>query len=148
VAVQLDVLASVSEVAQPAVALVVVVVEPLVVFGVVVAVQLDVLASVSEVAQPGVALVVVVVEPLVVFVVVAVELDVLVSVSEVAQPGVALVVVVVESQAAVDIAPAVDVLVPVSVVAVEVDSPGRPRFLAFPNVDYSASSSSSVAVGG
>jgi hypothetical protein len=43
---------------------------------------------------------------------------------------------------------AFDFLVPVSVVAVEVDSPGRPRFFAFPNIDYFASYPSSVeAVG-
>ena len=61
----------------------------------------------------------------------------LVSVADVAEP-----------QVSVDIAVAFDVLVPVSVVAVEVDSSGRPRFPAFPNVDYYASSSSSVeAVG-
>jgi hypothetical protein len=61
----------------------------------------------------------------------------LVSVADVAEP-----------QASVDIAVAFDVLVPVSVVSVEVDSSGRPRFLAFPNVDYYASSSSSVEVVG
>jgi hypothetical protein len=38
--------------------------------------------------------------------------------------------------------------VSVSVVVVEVDSPGRPRFPAFPNVDHYASSSSSVEVVG
>ena len=51
-----------------------------------------------------------------------------------------------EPQASVDIALAFDVLIPVSVVAVEVDSSGCPKFLAFPNVDYYASSSSSVEV--
>ena len=51
-------------------------------------------------------------------------------------------------QASADIAVAFVVLVPVSVVVVEVDSPGRPKFLAFPNVDYYASSSSSVEVVG
>jgi hypothetical protein len=55
---------------------------------------------------------------------------------------------VAEPRASVDIALAFDVLVPVSVVAVEVYSSGRPRFLAFPNVDYFASSSSSVDVVG
>jgi len=45
---------------------------------------------------------------------------------------------------AVDIAVAFDVLVVVSVVAVEVDSPGRPRFFAFPNIDYYANCSSFV----
>jgi hypothetical protein len=45
-------------------------------------------------------------------------------------------------QAADDIALAFAVLVPVSVVAVEVDSPGRSRFVAFPNFCYFARSSS------
>ncbi|HZV47166.1 MAG TPA: hypothetical protein VFG06_07475 [Thermodesulfovibrionales bacterium] len=61
----------------------------------------------------------------------------LVSVADVAEP-----------RASVDIALAFDVLVPVSVVAVEVYSSGRPRFLAFPNADYFSSSSSSVDVVG
>jgi len=75
---------------------------------------------------------------------------------EVSEPGVVFVGIlfvalvsvadVAEPQASVDIAVAFDVLVPVSVVAVEVDSSGRPRFHAFPNVDYYASSSSSVEV--
>ena len=78
--------------------------------------------------------------------------------SEVAEPGAVFVGIVfsalvsaadvVEPQASVDIAPAFGVLVPASVVAGEVDSPGRPRFLAFPSVDYCASSSSSVEVVG
>ena len=51
-----------------------------------------------------------------------------------------------EPQASVDIAVAFDVLVPVSAVAVEVDSSGCPRSPAFPNADYYASSSSSVEV--
>jgi hypothetical protein len=51
-----------------------------------------------------------------------------------------------ELQVSGDIALAFDVLVPVAVVAVEVYSSGRPRFHAFPNVDYFASSSSSVEV--
>ncbi len=46
-------------------------------------------------------------------------------------------------QASVDIAPAFDVLVPVSPVVAWLDSPGRPRFPAFPNADYHANSSSS-----
>jgi hypothetical protein len=53
-----------------------------------------------------------------------------------------------EPQASVDIAVAFVVLIPVSVVVVEVDSSGRPMFPAFPNVDYFASSSSSVGVVG
>jgi hypothetical protein len=58
------------------------------------------------------------------------------------------VVFVSEPQVSVDIAVAFVFLVPVSVVAVEVDSSGRPKFPAFPNVDYFASSSSSVEVVG
>ena len=58
------------------------------------------------------------------------------------------VVFVVEPQASVDIAVAFVVLVPVSVVVVEVDNSGHPKFLAFPNVDHFASSSSSVEVVG
>ena len=53
-----------------------------------------------------------------------------------------------EPQVSVDIAVAFVVLVPVSVVAVEVDSSGRPKFLAFPNVDHFASFSSSIEVVG
>jgi len=56
------------------------------------------------------------------------------------------VVFVSEPQASVDIAVAFVVLVPVSVVVVEVDSSGRPKSLVFPNVDHYASSSSSVEV--
>ena len=72
---------------------------------------------------------------------------------EVSEPGVVFVAFVsvadvAEPQASVDIALAFDVLVPVSVVAVAADSSGRPRFFAFPNVDYYASSSSSVEVVG
>jgi len=55
---------------------------------------------------------------------------------------------VAELRASVDIAVAFAVLVPVSVVVVEVDSSGPPKFLAFPNVDHFASSSSSVEVVG
>ncbi len=67
------------------------------------------------------------------------------------EPGVVFVAAVsvadaAEPQASVDIPVAFRVSVPVSVVAVEVDSSGRPKFLAFPNVDYHASSSSSVEV--
>jgi len=67
---------------------------------------------------------------------------------EVSEPGVVFVADVAEPQASVDIAVAFAVLVPVSVVVVEVDSSGRPKFLAFPNVDHFASSSSSVEVVG
>ena len=75
------------------------------------------------------------------------------AVSEVSEPGVVFVALVsvadvAEPQASVDIALAFDALVPAFVVAVEVDSPGHPRFLAFPNVEcYSRSSSSAEAVG-
>ena len=107
-------------------------------------------AAASEVDGPGV-----------VFVVVP-EVDgpeaVSVVVLEVAGPGAVFVGIVffalvsvadvAEPQVSVDIAVAFDVLVPVSVVAVEVDSSGRPRFLVFPNGDYYASSSSSAGVVG
>ena len=53
-----------------------------------------------------------------------------------------------EPQVSVDIAVAFVVLVPISVVVVEVDSSGRPKFLAFPSVDHFAISSSSVEVVG
>ena len=58
------------------------------------------------------------------------------------------VVFVSEPQASVDIAVAFVVLIPVSVVVVEVDSSGRPKSLAVPNVDHYASSASSVEVVG
>ena len=136
--------ASVSEVA--VVAFVVVVVEPEVVF--VSEAAEPVVAAVSEVAEPA-ASASEAAEPVVVSASEVAE-PVVPSVPEVAEPVVAFVVVgvVAEPQASVDIALAFDVSVPVSVVAVEVDSPGCPRFLAFPNVDYSASSSSSVQVAG
>ena len=67
---------------------------------------------------------------------------------EVSEPEVVFVADVAEPQASVDIAVAFDFLVPVSVVLVEVDSSGRPRFLAFSNVDHYASSASSVEVVG
>jgi hypothetical protein len=53
-----------------------------------------------------------------------------------------------EPQVSVDIAVAFVVLAPVSVVVVELDSSGHPKFLAFPNVDHFSSSSSSVEVVG
>jgi hypothetical protein len=53
-----------------------------------------------------------------------------------------------EPQASADIAAAFVVLVLVSVVAVEVENSGRPKFLAFPNVDHFSSSSSSVELAG
>jgi hypothetical protein len=72
---------------------------------------------------------------------------------EVSEPGVVFVAVVsvadvAEPQASFDIVVVFVVLVPVSVVVVEVDSSGRPKFLVFPNVDHYASSSSFVEVVG
>ncbi len=55
---------------------------------------------------------------------------------------------VAEPQASVDIAVVFVVLVPVSVVAVEVDSSGRPKFFAFPNICSFPNCSSSVEVVG
>ena len=86
------------------------------------------------------------------------EAVVLVVEPEVSEPGVVFVAVVfvavvsvadvAEPRASVDIVVAFAVLVPVSVVVAWVYSSGRPKFLAFPNVDHFASSSSSVeAVG-
>jgi len=66
----------------------------------------------------------------------------------VVEPGVVFVADVSEPQASVGIPAVFDVLIPVSVVAVEVDSSGCPKFLAFPNVDHYANSSSSVEVVG
>ena len=88
-----------------------------------------------ENAVVGVAAVSEVSEPEVVFV--AVVLVAFVSVADVAEP-----------QASVDSAVAFVVLVPVSVGVVEVYISGRPRFLAFPNIDYFASFSSSFGVVG
>jgi hypothetical protein len=82
--------------------------------------------------------------PEVVFVVAELSPGIVFVVAE-PSPGV---VFVSEPQVSVDIAVAFVVLVPVSVVVVEVDSSGRPMFLASPNVDYLASSSSSVEVVG
>jgi hypothetical protein len=55
---------------------------------------------------------------------------------------------VAEHRASVDIALAFDVSVPASAVAVEVGSPGRPRFSASPNVDHYANPSSSAEAAG
>ncbi len=107
------------------------------------------------VAEPEVfALVFVVVELSPAVAVLAAEPEVVFVVDlEVSEPGVVFVAVVpvadvAEPQASVDIAVAFDFLVPVSVVVVEVDSSGRPKFLAFPNVDHYATCSSSVEVVG
>jgi hypothetical protein len=72
---------------------------------------------------------------------------------EVSEPGVVFVAVVsvadvAEPQVSVDIAVAFAALVPASAVVVEVDSSGRPTFVAFPNVDCYATSASSVEVVG
>ena len=69
-------------------------------------------------------------------------------VSEVAEPVVVFVAVasvadVALPRASVDIALVVDVVVFVSVIAVEVYSSSRPRFFVFPNIDYVPSASSS-----
>jgi hypothetical protein len=60
------------------------------------------------------------------------------------QPEVVSAAHVAGPQASDDIPVPFGVLVPVSVVVVEVDSSGRPKFLAFPNVDCCASFASSV----
>ena len=102
---------------------------------------------VSEVAEPSPEVLVLVVEPDAVSVAAEPSSEVLVLVvePEVSEPGV---VFVAEPQASVDIAVAFDFLVPVSVVVVEVYSSEHPKFLAFPNVYYFASSSNSVEVVG
>jgi hypothetical protein len=71
----------------------------------------------------------------------------------VSEPGVVFVAVVfvadvAEPQAAVDIAVVFVVLAPVSVVVVEVDSSGRSKFFAFPNICSLSNCSSSVEVVG
>jgi hypothetical protein len=71
-----------------------------------------------------------------------------VSVPGTAAAALAPVADVAEPQASVDIAVAFDGSVPVSAVVGEVDSSGRPKFPAFPNVYYFASPSSSVEVAG
>jgi hypothetical protein len=120
-------------------------------------------AAVSEVVEPEVVFVadLEVSEPEVFFVA---DLEVsepgvfFVADLEVSEPGVVFVAVVfvavvfvavvAEPQASVDIAVAFHVLLPVSVVGVEVDSLGHPKFFAFPNVDLYATCSSFVeAVG-
>lgn len=108
----------------------------------------DVACPEVEIAVPGVAAVSEVAGPVAVSLVAAAAV-----VSEVADPVVVFVAAapladVAEPRASVDTALAFDVLVPVSVVAVEVDSPVRPRFFVFPNIDYYSSSSSSVEVVG
>ena len=93
-------------------------------------------AAVSEVAEPAVDDV-------------AVEPEIVLDVEfEAAETEVVSVADAAEPQAFADIVFAFDALVPVSVVAVEVYSPERPMFFVFPNIDYFASSSSSVEVVG
>jgi hypothetical protein len=95
------------------------------------AVEPEAFALAFAVAEPeAFALAFAVAEPEVFFVAV-------VSVADVAEP-----------QASVDIAVAFVVLVPVSVVVVEVDSSGRPKFFAFPNICSFPNYSSSVEVVG
>jgi hypothetical protein len=65
-----------------------------------------------------------------------------------AEPGGVSAADVAEPQASGDIAVAFDVLVPGAAVVVEVDSSGRPKFFAVPNVDQYANSSSSAEVVG
>ena len=76
------------------------------------------------------------------------EVVVLVSEPEVVSAAAVFVADVAEPQASVDIAVAFVFLVPVSVVAVEVDSSGRPKFFAFPNICSFPNCSSSVEVVG
>jgi len=119
---------------------VVLVVEPEV-FALVLAAEPEVFALVLA-AEPEVFALVLAAEP-------SPEVVVLVVEPEVSEPGVAFVAVVsvadvAEPRASVDIAVAFAVLVPVSVVVVEVDSSGRPKFLVFPNVGFFASYSSFV----
>jgi hypothetical protein len=107
----------------------------------------DAVVGAADISEP--------VEP-VVDVVIVEHKAVFVAYLEVAEAGLVFVAVVfaasvadvAEPQASVDIVLVFDVLVPVSVDAVEVDSPGCPRFLAVPNVDHYASSSSSAEVVG
>ena len=121
----------------------------------VVVAQPEVFALVSVVAEPEVfALVFVAVELSPEVVVLAAEPEVASVVDlEVSEPGVVFVAVVsvadvAEPQASVDIPVAFVVLVSVSVVVVEVDSSGRPKFFAFPNICSFPNCSSSVGVVG
>ena len=76
------------------------------------------------------------------------EVVVLVSEPEVVSAAAVFVADVSEPQASVDIVVVFVVLVPVSVVVVEVDSSGRPKFFAFPNICSFPNCSSSVEVVG
>ena len=95
--------------------------------------------------SPGVVVLAVELSPGVVVLAVELSPEVVVLVSE---PGVVSVAHVAEPQASVDTAVAFHVSVPVFVVVVEVYSSGRPKFLAFPNVDPFANCPSSVEVVG
>jgi hypothetical protein len=117
----------------------------------------EVFALVSVAAELSPEIVVLVVEPEVFALVFAVaelspEVVFLVVEPEVSEPGVVFVAVVfvgvAELQASVDIVVVFVVLVPVSVVVVEVDSSGRPKFFAFPNICSFPNCSSSVEVVG
>jgi hypothetical protein len=110
---------------------VVLVAEPEVVF---VAVESQVFAPVSVAAELSLEVVVLAVAP------------VLVSESGVVFVAGAFAAGVAEPRVSVDTAVAFAVLVPVSVVLVEVDSPGHPTFFAFPSIDCYASPSSSAEV--
>jgi hypothetical protein len=115
-------------------------------------VEPEVFVLVFAVAELSSEVVVLAVEPAVV--VLAVELEVVfvvdfeVSELEVVSVAVVSVADVAELQPSVDILVAFVVSLPASVVAVGVDSPGPPRFHAFPSGDCHASSSSSVEVVG
>ena len=116
--------------------------EPGVVFVAVVA-EPEAFALLPAAAELSPEVVVLVVEPEAVFLVYF----------EVSEPGVVFVAVASaadapEPPASVDIPVAFVVLLRVSVVVVEVDSPARPKSLAFPNVDYFATPASSVEVAG
>ncbi len=114
----------------------------------------QVFALVFAAAELSLEVVVLVSQPGVVFVAAELSPEVVVLAAE---PGVVFVAVVfvavvfvgvAELQASVDIAVVFVVLVPVSVVVVEVDSSGRPKFFAFPNICSFPNCSSSVeAVG-
>ena len=111
----------------------------------VVVAQPEVFARLFAAAELSLEVVVLVAEPEVVFVVAELSLEVVVLAAE---PEVVSVADAAEPQASVDIAVAFAVLVPVSVVVVEVDSSGRPKFFAFPNICSLSNCSSSVEVVG
>jgi hypothetical protein len=69
-------------------------------------------------------------------------------VSSIGEPAALSVADDAEHQACVRIPVAFDVSIPVSLLLTGADSAGHPRFLAFPNIDLYASSSSSAEVAG